>query len=131
MYKSLIKKNALISSIRFRRQIFVTPKSFLSFVNGYKSLYTKNKQEIEEMKVQRLMGLEKLADASVQVEVLKKELIEKEKEIITATAASKEVKLSNQLYTILIIKIVMMVIDLNRFIGHNQSQRCGRSCGKK
>lgn len=50
------------------------------------------------MKVQRILGLDKLADASVQVEVLKNELVEKEKEIIVATAASAEVKFSNLLY---------------------------------
>lgn len=44
------------------------------------------------MKNQRILGLEKLADASVQVEVLKGELIEKEKEIVIATQASTEVK---------------------------------------
>lgn len=81
----------IIINSRFRRQIFVTPKSFLSFVDGYKNLYSKNKEEIEIMKVQRILGLEKLADASVQVEVLKEELIEKEKEIVIATAASTEV----------------------------------------
>lgn len=79
------------------------------------------------MKVQRILGLEKLADASVQVEVLKKELVEKEKEIIVATAASTEVRFSNLLYKI---KIIMIIV-LNRFTGHNQSQRCGRSCRKK
>jgi len=47
--------------------------------------------EIEEMKAQRILGLEKLADASVQVEVLKEELIEKEKEIVIATNASNQV----------------------------------------
>jgi hypothetical protein len=43
------------------------------------------------MKMQRILGLEKLADASVQVARLKEELIEKEKELIVATAASTEV----------------------------------------
>lgn len=62
-------------------------------MDGYKNLYKKNKQDIEEMKSQRILGLQKLADASVQVEVLKKELIQKDKEIIVATAASTEVNL--------------------------------------
>lgn len=44
------------------------------------------------MREQRVVGLEKLADASVQVEVLRKELSVKEKEIIIATASSTEVK---------------------------------------
>lgn len=43
------------------------------------------------MKVQRILGLEKLADASVQVGRLKEELVIKEKEIVIATAASTEV----------------------------------------
>lgn len=60
-------------------------------MDGYKHLYKRNKQEIEDMKVQRILGLEKLADASVQVARLKEELIEKEKEIDIATAASTEV----------------------------------------
>lgn len=51
------------------------------------------------MKVKRILGLEKLADASVQVEVLKEELVVKEKEIVIATAASTEVLFfNNQLF---------------------------------
>lgn len=83
------------------------------------------------MKVQRILGLEKLADASVQVEVLKKELVEKEKEIIVATAASSEVKFSNLFYKINLFIIILMIINLNQFTGHNPSQYCGRSCRKK
>lgn len=60
-------------------------------MDGYKEFYTKNKEEIEVMKFQRILGLEKLADASIQVEVLKVDLVEKEKEIVIATAASTEV----------------------------------------
>lgn len=45
------------------------------------------------MKFQRILGLEKLADASVQVEVLKVDLIEKEKEIVIANIASTEVRI--------------------------------------
>lgn len=81
----------IVISPRFRRQIFVTPKSFLSFVDGYKVLYSKSIKEFEEMKIQRIVGLKKLEDASKQVEVLKEELAIKEKEIVIATAASAEV----------------------------------------
>lgn len=65
-------------------------------------LYKKSKKEIEEMKVQRILGLEKLADASVQVERLKAELVIKEKEIVIATAASTEV-ISILLFEIIIL----------------------------
>jgi len=61
-------------------------------VDDYKSLYIKNIYDIEQMKTQRILGLEKLADASVQVERLKEELIVKEKEIVIATEASTEVE---------------------------------------
>jgi hypothetical protein len=57
-----------------------------------------NKQDIEEMKIQRILGLEKLADASIQVERLKKELIVKDKEILIATAASTEVCINDILF---------------------------------
>lgn len=71
-------------------------------MDGYKNLYKKNKQDIEEMKSQRILGLQKLADASVQVEVLKKELIQKDKEIIVATAASTEVNLLKIFFIVII-----------------------------
>lgn len=61
-------------------------------MDDYKSLYIKNIYDIEQMKTQRILGLEKLADASVQVERLKEELIVKEKEIVIATEASTEVE---------------------------------------
>lgn len=92
VYILCIHTNLLIYQ-RFRRQIFVTPKSFLSFVDGYKVLYKANIKEIEKMKDQRIMGLSKLADASIQVERLKKELVKKDEEILIATAASTEVKI--------------------------------------
>ncbi|XP_050440010.1 dynein axonemal heavy chain 5-like [Adelges cooleyi] len=86
-----VAKDCISYQQRYRRQIYVTPKSFLSFIDGYKSLYTDNVKEIENMKVQRVLGLEKLADASVQVEVLKVDLVQKEKEITIANAACSEV----------------------------------------
>ncbi|XP_050528019.1 dynein axonemal heavy chain 8-like [Daktulosphaira vitifoliae] len=86
-----VTKDCINYQQRFRRQIYVTPKSFLSFIDGYKNLYKENVEQIENMKVQRVLGLEKLADASLQVEVLKLELVEKEKEIAVANAACNEV----------------------------------------
>lgn len=55
-------------------------------------MYVKNIHEIEQMKMQRVLGLEKLADASIQVGRLKEELTEKEKEMAIATEASTEVE---------------------------------------
>ncbi|VVC98542.1 unnamed protein product [Leptidea sinapis] len=60
---------------RFRRQTHVTPKSYLSFLEGYKVMTT---------------GLDKLVEAAASVDVLKKELEAKDMEIKEATAAAEE-----------------------------------------
>jgi len=35
---------------RFRRQTHVTPKSYLSFIGGYKTIYDSKRKEIEQLK---------------------------------------------------------------------------------
>ncbi|XP_039290802.1 dynein heavy chain 8, axonemal [Nilaparvata lugens] len=79
---------------RFRRQIYVTPKSYLSFLAGYKTVYSERHKGIDLLANQMNVGLEKLADAAQSVDVLQKDLVEKEKEIITATAKAEEVLVS-------------------------------------
>lgn len=78
---------------RFRRQSFVTPKSFLSFLDGYKSIYAQRQADINVMAVQMNVGLEKLREASISVDELRKDLAEKEKDIIIASAKAEEVPL--------------------------------------
>ncbi|KAJ0182474.1 hypothetical protein K1T71_001843 [Dendrolimus kikuchii] len=76
---------------RFRRQTHVTPKSYLSFLEGYKVLYKEKHVNIAEMARRMTTGLDKLVEAAASVDILKKELELKELEIKEATAKAEEV----------------------------------------
>uniref|UniRef100_A0A2H1VNF3 SFRICE_008368 n=1 Tax=Spodoptera frugiperda TaxID=7108 RepID=A0A2H1VNF3_SPOFR len=76
---------------RFRRQAHVTPKSYLSFLEGYKSLYKSKHIYIAEMAKKMTTGLSKLVEAAASVDILKKELEVKEIEINEATERAEEV----------------------------------------
>ncbi|XP_075973556.1 dynein heavy chain 8, axonemal kl-3 [Anticarsia gemmatalis] len=76
---------------RFRRQAHVTPKSYLSFLEGYKVLYKEKHVHIAEMARRMTTGLDKLVEAAASVDVLKQELELKEQEIKVATAKAEEV----------------------------------------
>ncbi|KAJ8735705.1 hypothetical protein PYW07_007325 [Mythimna separata] len=76
---------------RFRRQAHVTPKSYLSFLEGYKVLYKEKHENIGEMARRMTTGLSKLVEAAASVDELKKELEVKEQEIKQATEKAEEV----------------------------------------
>ncbi|KAJ8736205.1 hypothetical protein PYW08_006861 [Mythimna loreyi] len=76
---------------RFRRQTHVTPKSYLSFLEGYKVLYKEKHVNIAEMARRMTTGLSKLVEAAASVDELKKELEIKDMEIKEATAKAEEV----------------------------------------
>ncbi|CAB3256562.1 unnamed protein product [Arctia plantaginis] len=76
---------------RYRRQAHVTPKSYLSFLEGYKVLYQEKHQNIAELARRMTTGLGKLVEAAASVDELKKELEIKELEIKEATAKAEDV----------------------------------------
>ncbi|GAB1603179.1 hypothetical protein Ahia01_000598400 [Argonauta hians] len=76
---------------RYRRAAHVTPKSYLSFINGYKTIYTEKRKELGEMVERMNTGLEKLIEASLTVVDLKKQLVVKEKELTLATEKAETV----------------------------------------
>ena len=83
---------------RFRRSTHVTPKSYLSFISGYKNIYSTKFGEINELSNRMTTGLDKLVEASLSVAELSKELAVKEKEL---AVASKEAEVVWKLNTML------------------------------
>ena len=76
---------------RFRRQTHVTPKSYLSFVDGYKTIYAEKRSHIGELANRMNTGLDKLVEASASVAELAKELVVKEKELAVASVKAGKV----------------------------------------
>ena len=79
---------------RFRRQTHVTPKSYLSFLDGYLTLYKSKYDEIGELARRMNTGLEKLIEASVSVDQLSKELVVKEKDLAVANVKADKVSIA-------------------------------------
>ena len=76
---------------RFRRTTHVTPKSFMSFLISYKDVYSKKETEIGEMSRRMNAGLEKLLEASQNVETMKEQLAKMEKELEVANMRAERV----------------------------------------
>ncbi|EDQ85634.1 uncharacterized protein MONBRDRAFT_38754 [Monosiga brevicollis MX1] len=76
---------------RFRRQTYVTPASYLSFLNSYRGLYDEKKKHFENLRDRMQTGLDKLLEAAEQVKQLSVELVDKEKDLAVAQAETEVV----------------------------------------
>ena len=76
---------------RYRRRCHVTPKSYLSFLLGYKDLYAKKLVEVSHLRDRMTTGLLKLAEAEESVNELAIELEQKEKDLAVASAEAEVV----------------------------------------
>lgn len=69
----------------------MTPKSYLNFISGYKTIYQRKQRELSDGAERMDTGLAKLKDASQSVEVLKQELAAMEQELALASAKAEQV----------------------------------------
>ena len=76
---------------KFRRSTHVTPKSYLSFISGYKQIYKQKFDEINSLADRMNTGLDKLVEAANAVSKLKLELNVKEKELAVANDKADKV----------------------------------------
>ena len=56
---------------RFRRHVYVTPKSYLSFLAGYQALYTAKLEHTRKLAAAINSGLQKMNDAKRDVHLMK------------------------------------------------------------
>lgn len=68
-----------------RRQVYVTPKSFLSYLASYKSLYIEKFDELDQQEESFKIGLSKIQDATVTINLMEVSLKEEEVQLNEAT----------------------------------------------
>uniref|UniRef100_F6PHB9 AAA+ ATPase domain-containing protein n=1 Tax=Ciona intestinalis TaxID=7719 RepID=F6PHB9_CIOIN len=76
---------------RYRRTTHVTPKSYLSFLDGYKGIYKENHTLLDDLSSRMNTGLDKLLEAGESVAQLSKELVVKEKDLAVASVKADQV----------------------------------------
>ncbi|XP_043531467.1 dynein axonemal heavy chain 8-like [Chiloscyllium plagiosum] len=76
---------------RYRRRTHITPKSYLAFINSYKTIYKEKHANINDLAEHMQMGLSKLMEATESVALLAKELAGKEKELAVASRNADKV----------------------------------------
>ncbi|KAM3593194.1 uncharacterized protein V6R79_007624 [Siganus canaliculatus] len=76
---------------RFRRQTSVTPRSYLSFIDSYKVIYSEKVAHVGTLAERMQTGLCKLMEAEQSVSQLSEELLVKEQELAVASQRSDEV----------------------------------------
>ena len=85
---------------QMRRHVYVTPKSYLSFISAYAELYTVKYKAIDKEEENINRGLFKLAEATTDVEAMKVVLKEENAKLDAATEATnkllKELDIENK-----------------------------------
>jgi len=95
MVHKLVQDATLEYLSKYRRYVYVTPKSYLSFLKSYLVVYKKEKDGVDVLKVKIDNGLEKLYQAQDDVAKMKIELAASE--IILAEAVKKSSELMKEI----------------------------------
>uniref|UniRef100_A0A336MB49 CSON013031 protein n=1 Tax=Culicoides sonorensis TaxID=179676 RepID=A0A336MB49_CULSO len=98
---------------RLRRQIHVTPKSFLSFLDSYKKLYFEKKQKTYMLSDRMSVGIVKLNEAAETVEKLKAELELQNENMRKITKSAEQIMAETTTALIEADKIKLEVIQQN------------------
>ncbi|KAK9865923.1 hypothetical protein WJX84_001850 [Apatococcus fuscideae] len=75
---------------KFRRHVYVTPKSYLSFIAGYKALYDKKRSFVQQLATSINSGLAKMNEAKLDVGKMKGELAIKNVQLAAATKEAEK-----------------------------------------
>ncbi len=75
---------------RYRRHVYVTPKSYLSFIQAYRQVYVTKVNRVEELANSIKEGLAKIEQAREDVGLMKEELKVKEANLVVAQEKSSE-----------------------------------------
>ncbi|XP_051538163.1 dynein axonemal heavy chain 5 [Myxocyprinus asiaticus] len=85
MFQDMVAEISTEYFQRFRRQTYVTPKSYLTFIKGYQTVYSEKIEHVGMLASRMNTGLERLMEAEQSVNQLSVELAEKEKVLDVAT----------------------------------------------
>lgn len=82
-----------------RRQVYQTPKSYLSFIAAYKEMYTKKLSELKEKEARVKLGLDKLIQGAEDVEAMKiilaKEQVKLEEATVNTNSMLESLEISS------------------------------------
>ena len=78
-------------SAQFKRHCYVTPKNFFQFLNNFTLLLHTNEKHIDDLVSKLSMGLQKLATAAVDVQVIREDLTKKEVDLAARFSANETV----------------------------------------
>lgn len=75
---------------KMRRQVYQTPKSYLSFISAYKTIYKKKLHALQEKESRVKLGLEKLVQGAQDVEAMKVILAKEQVKLEEATISTNK-----------------------------------------